>query len=101
MKPLWEVKGFVKHTSWKVSVLDCVFHQKMSKKSDADMYIYKYMYIYMYMYIINQHIWQPPKRVMVTPAVNPRLFSTTLTFRADVATIMRFIVTPAVCPRLS
>ena len=30
----------------------------------------------------------PSKRVMVTPAVYPRLFSTTLTFRADVATIM-------------
>ena len=33
-------------------------------------------------------------------AVYPRLFWTTLTFRADVATIMRVIVTPAVCPRL-
>ena len=43
------------------------------------------------------------ERVMATTAVYPRLFeiSITLTFRADVATLMRFIVTPAVCPRLS
>ena len=40
MKPLWKVQGFEKQTSWKVSVLDFVIHDKMSKKSDADMYMY-------------------------------------------------------------
>ena len=45
MKPLWKVKGFEKPTPWKVSVVDCVFffHEKMSKKSDADMYIFMCM----------------------------------------------------------
>ena len=31
----------------------------------------------------------------------PRLFSTSLTFRSDVAILVRFIVSPAVCTRLS
>ena len=31
-----KVQGFEKQTSWKVSVLDFVIHDKMSKKSDAD-----------------------------------------------------------------
>ena len=47
MKPLWKVKGFEKQTSWKLSVLDCVFHAKMSKTNDADMYMYICMYTYM------------------------------------------------------
>ena len=32
MKPLWKVNGFEKQTSWKVSVLDCVFRQKIEQK---------------------------------------------------------------------
>ena len=44
MKPLWKVKGFEQQTSWKVRVLDCVFHDKMSKKNDADIFIYMYMF---------------------------------------------------------
>ena len=32
MKPLWKVKGFFDHTSWNVSVPDCVFSEEMSKK---------------------------------------------------------------------
>ena len=40
MKPLWNVQGFEKQTSWKVSVLDFVIHDKMSKKSDAEMNMY-------------------------------------------------------------
>ena len=40
---------------------------------------------------------------IVTPAVYPRSFAIaiTLSSRANVATLLRFIVTPAVCPRLS
>ena len=37
---------------------------------------------------------------MVTLAVYPRLFSNTLTFRANVATFTRVMVTLVVCPRL-
>ena len=37
---------------------------------------------------------------MVTLAIYPRLFGTTMTFRADVATVMRVMVNLAVCPRL-
>ena len=45
MNPLWKVKGFEKQTSWTVSVLDCGFYVKMSKKSGADIYIYMSMHI--------------------------------------------------------
>ena len=55
MKPLWKVKSFEKQTSWKVSVLNCVFHGNMSKKSDADMYIYMKMYTVILRVCVTHH----------------------------------------------
>ena len=103
MKSLWKVKGFEKQTSWKVMR----FSLKNEQKRDADMYINNVEFSACrtthtpHSNTTQQHSTaQPFTRAclqflttltcralygkciaMDSPAVHPRLFSTTLTFR--------------------
>ena len=83
MKPLWKVKSFEKQTSWKVSVLNCVFHGNMSKKSDADMYIYIKMYTVILRVCVTHHNHTTTHTQRHTPQTAPQTHSHTTSSNAS------------------